>query len=72
MTRRDTNIFLDNIITENIQPRTPKTGIGLNISVGRKRKVLVNPRSELTPADKYYSHQNPSTSHKFHKERDGV
>ena len=68
MTRRDTKIFLDNLITENVQPKTPKTGIGLYVSAGRKRKVLVNPRGELTPAGKYYyekTNQEPPKSFDF-------
>ena len=68
MTRRDTKVFLDNLITENVQPKTPKSGIGLYISVGRKRKVLVNPKGELTPAGKYYyekTNQEPPKSFDF-------
>ena len=68
MTRRDTKVFLDNLITENVQTKTPKTGIGLYVSAGRKRKVLVNPRGELTPAGKYYyekTNQEPPKSFDF-------
>jgi len=56
------------MIADNVQPKTPKSGIGLYVSVGRKRKVLINPRGELTPAGKYYyekTNQDPPKSFDF-------
>ena len=68
MTRRDTQIFLDKIIADNAQPQAPKSGIGLYVSHGRKRKVLINPRGDLTMAGKYYyekTNQDPPKSFDF-------
>jgi hypothetical protein len=54
MTRRDSKLFLDKMISDDIKPQTPKSGIGLYISNGSKRLVLINKKGDLTLNGTYY------------------
>jgi hypothetical protein len=41
MTRRNTKVFLDKVIADDIKPLIPKSGIGLYITDGLKKWFLL-------------------------------
>ena len=55
--RKHTRDQITASITNQSQPRVPRSGIGLVLPDGRRRKVLVNQAGNLTPAGKFYYEQ---------------
>ena len=51
--RQDVKISMDAAIEAGIQPKAPRSGIGLMLKVGLKNRTLVN-KSGITPIGKYY------------------
>jgi hypothetical protein len=55
--RRDNKLFIDTLISDNVQPVAPKRGVGLHITNGRRRMALVNSNGDVTLNGEYYYKQ---------------
>ncbi len=53
--RREAKAQIDLSIRERVQPRAPKSGIGIVLPTGaRSRRIFVDGSGKLTAAGKYY------------------